>query len=353
MKLLLVASRGPPEIGGIERVVEDLGRALARRGHQVRILCRLHDDAGRVVGPGRELRDGVEVQRVRLWGPRRAALAPELWRELSRGRWDRVFVHTVQGMLFQAALVCALRGVPFYVHSHGFVFHEAGARWLRRMYFRFGIGPALRLARQVLCDSAQDEDLAREVLAGGAVRRFAPGVDAGLRNPGVARDPDLMVGVGRHVEHKRHHLLVRALAGAPGLRLELVGPGVDDGELAALAARLGVADRVRLRGTVPDPELREALGRAGLFVSASRFEGFGMALLEAMAHGCVPVVQDIPSHRELVAGVGELVDFEDPGAVAGALERARGRGPEDALARAGEYDWERRAQELEELVQGA
>lgn len=81
-------------------------------------------------------------------------------------------------------------------------------------------------------------------------------------------------------------------------RLVVVGDGPERGRLGHLAHRLGL--RAEFVGSVPRGELPGYYGEAGIFLSTSRSEGFGLSLLEAMAHGCAILASDIHAHRELI-----------------------------------------------------
>jgi glycosyltransferase involved in cell wall biosynthesis len=76
----------------------------------------------------------------------------------------------------------------------------------------------------------------------------------------------------------------------------------------------------------PDDYVDEATKRSLLrsccaVVQGSRFEGFGLPVLEALAHGAPLVCADIPPFREIAAGAAEFVDPRDPQAIAAALVR--------------------------------
>ena len=110
--------------------------------------------------------------------------------------------------------------------------------------------------------------------------------------------------VGRVTPLKDVHALVRAFAqmATPGARLHLVGPADDHGYAAgcrALAADLGVADRVHLTGVQP---VGLWLRHLDAVVLASRSEAEPLALLEAMAAGVPVVAPDVGGVRALVAG---------------------------------------------------
>src|SRR5262249_37029270 len=114
----------------------------------------------------------------------------------------------------------------------------------------------------------------------------------------------------------------RAAGSRPAWRLRVVGEGGERLKLEAAARELGVVSKVDLPGRTATPE--RDLEEAELFVLTSRFEGFPNALLEAMAHGAVPVSFDCPAGpREIIRdGVdGVLVANGDVDALAAGLAR--------------------------------
>jgi D-inositol-3-phosphate glycosyltransferase len=134
------------------------------------------------------------------------------------------------------------------------------------------------------------------------------GIDPPARPLGVAprNPPARLLVVSRLVERKGIEDVVTALARLPGVEL-LVAGGPPAGELgrdpearrlAAVAERIGVADRVRLLGRVGRAHLPTLYRSADLVVNVPWYEPFGIVPLEAMACG-VPVV---------VSAVGGLVD---------------------------------------------
>jgi glycosyltransferase involved in cell wall biosynthesis len=136
----------------------------------------------------------------------------------------------------------------------------------------------------------------------------------------------LAVSIGRLSEEKGHDRLIQAFARVagprPDWRLVIAGEGPRRGELEALRDRLGLRERVELPGLVQD--VGGLLGRADLYVLASRREVFPMAVCEAMACG-VPVVAMAyrPGVREIVRdGVdGLVVPHGDVEALAEAMAR--------------------------------
>lgn len=123
-------------------------------------------------------------------------------------------------------------------------------------------------------------------------------------------------------------VVVRAMARvrerSPRARLVVAGEGRLRPETEALAQRLGLADAVQFTGLLPRDAFRTALADAEVYVSVPSSDGTSVALLQAMAVGCFPVVTDLPSQRELVEqGVrGLRVTPRDDAALAEAIVRA-------------------------------
>jgi glycosyltransferase involved in cell wall biosynthesis len=85
---------------------------------------------------------------------------------------------------------------------------------------------------------------------------------------------------------------------------------------------MGVCDRVAVLGAVPPERITELFLASDVFVLASRFEGYGMALTEAIAHG-IPVVSTMAGAipQTVPVGTGLLVPPDDTAALAQALRR--------------------------------
>jgi glycosyltransferase involved in cell wall biosynthesis len=146
-------------------------------------------------------------------------------------------------------------------------------------------------------------------------------------NDGVVR----LLSIGSVVPGKGYDLLIAALATLADLPWRLTIAG-DRTRNPAAAARLdadisahSLGDRIAVLGAVPSERIVELCLASDVFVLASRFEGYGMALAEAIAHG-LPVVSTtagaIPD--TIPAGTGLLVPPNDAAALAQALRRLIG-----------------------------
>jgi glycosyltransferase involved in cell wall biosynthesis len=127
--------------------------------------------------------------------------------------------------------------------------------------------------------------------------------------------------VGRLIPQKGADTLIRAFAQTKRGRLLIVGDGVDRASLVELAEALKVADRVRFLGARRD--LRQLFAASDCFVMPSRWEGFSIVLLQALA-GKMPVIAtDYGSVRDVIRDTvsGIIVPIDDIRALSSAMER--------------------------------
>ncbi len=132
------------------------------------------------------------------------------------------------------------------------------------------------------------------------LEQFRPPPDRAAARAALGLDGPTLLSVGHLIPRKRHHLAIEALAQLPGWQLLIAGEGPERARLEGLAARLGVAARVRLLGPQPHAALSRFYGAADLLVLASSREGWANVLLEAMACGTPVVASDIPGNPEVV-----------------------------------------------------
>lgn len=301
----MVTARCQPEIGGIESHVAEVAGRLARQGWEVEVLTT--DRSGAL--PKVERVDGYVVRRFRAFpADRDWYLSPGIAWSLLRHRRALVHVQGVHTLVPPLAMLAAwLRRSPYLLTFHsGGTSSDFRAR-ARGVQFRL-LAPLLRRARELVGVSRFEADRfdafvgqpgrVRLIRNGGSLPFFAAPVP----------DPDLVISVGRLERYKGHHRAIEALphllATRPDARLEILGSGPYESELLALAARLGVADRVTVR-FIPPPDraaMAAALARAGVAVLLSDYEAHPVAVMEALTVGRPVVVSR-------TSGLTELVDL--------------------------------------------
>jgi glycosyltransferase involved in cell wall biosynthesis len=117
---------------------------------------------------------------------------------------------------------------------------------------------------------------------------------------------------------------VQAARELPDVRFVFAGKWLDD---AVEELRAAAPPNVELTGWLSDDDLHAAYRSAAVYVQASRHEGFGLAVAEAMLAGCVPVVMNVTAMPEVVGNAGVLIESQEPAAVAEGVRRALAMGP--------------------------
>lgn len=367
----------PERMGGSERVIWEVARALTAHGHAVRILTPTADRQAEVSEV-----DGIGIARYRdpflsfgtLYLPS-LVLAGAAVRAAIAG-WGADVVHAHQALPGLAAPVAALAYTFYGPWSMEFL-SEATRRhdlsrakaWTRALWVPAKAAlvrrierAALRRSRRVIVLSRFSSRQLAEIhgvtgervtlIPGGVdVRRFRPAADRrDVRDSlGLSGDGPLLFTVRRLVPRMGIELLLRALATLPGVRLVVGGQGWLRSELEETAASLGVGDRVRFVGLISDADLVRYYQATDLVVLPSvALEGFGLVTLEALACGTPIVATPVGGAVDVLAGLepGWLARAATPEALAealaSALDTAAGRADVAARCRthATRYAWE-------------
>ncbi len=152
--------------------------------------------------------------------------------------------------------------------------------------------------------------------------------------PGTKERMALTVGAVDHgtLVQKGQLPFVQAARELPDVPFVLAGKWLDD---SVEQLRAAATPNVELTGWLSQDDLLERYRRAAVYVQASRHEGFGLAVAEAMLAGCVPVVVNATAMPEVVGDAGVLIESQYPQDVADGVRRALELGP-DAARRARE-----------------
>lgn len=332
-------------VGGTVRTVTNQANALAAAGHEVEIVSvnRRRTSPAFPLHPDIQLRALVDATASpprwakRRWQARRSEL-PSALVPRAEVKYDRF------SRLTDSRIVSYLRSL-----DGGFLITTRPA--LNLLAARFAPASVVTIGQEHLHHGHHRPDLAEQIdlhyrrldalttlteadraiyadrLGGAGVRvERIPNPLSGNAPAPSPLDRPLIVSAGRLVKAKGFHTLIEAFApiaaAHPEWRLRIHGSGPDRDRLRALIHERHLYNHVFLMGSAP--LLDTELAKASVFALASRHEGFGMVLAEAMSHGVPPVSFDCPyGPREIITDGedGLLVPLGDTAALTTALTR--------------------------------
>jgi phosphatidylinositol alpha-1,6-mannosyltransferase len=355
---LLLTYDFPPLGGGISRWMEELARgyppgsllvSTGTVGDQDEIDRVLPNPVDRLPISTHRLKT---LQGLLLWSRRVATLGRNAE---ARFAW----CGNLRPAAYPAKWAWERVGLPYGILLHGGDLLQIRPKLQRSRLKRRTYTPLFDSARAIVANSRWTADLCRKVLgelglAAAAERvrvvglgtdpeRFRPDDEAARRFRVRRELPEgrWLVTVARLVPHKGIDTGIEVLARLtdefPDLRYAVIGRGAYADTLRALAAELGVADRVHLLTDVGDDELPGAFAMAEAYLGLSResgldAEGFGIALLEAGASG-VPVVAGASGGIADAVADGETGVLVTPGDAEPAADAVRHLLADPALAR--------------------
>ncbi|MGI9001369.1 MAG: glycosyltransferase [Pseudonocardia sp.] len=316
LRILIGAETFPPDVNGAARFADRLAIGLAGRGHDVHVVA-----PSRTGPPSRETRDGITVHGVRShryvmhpdfqvcmpWeaGPATAALLAEI---------DPDVVHTQAHMVVGRGVVNAAHraGRPLVATNHfmpeNLVSHSPIPQVLRRAAYAWAwrdLGRVFGRAGVVTAPTPRAVELLVRFAGLPDAIPVSCGIDADRYRaaPQAPGTVPTVLFVGRLDREKRVDELIRAFAALPPAQpatLEIVGDGARREDWTALAAGLGLEDRMRFRGFISEEELLDAYARAAVFCMPGVAELQSLATLEAMAAGTPVIAADAMALPHLV-----------------------------------------------------
>jgi glycosyltransferase involved in cell wall biosynthesis len=166
---------------------------------------------------------------------------------------------------------------------------------------------------EVLAENFSFGDRLR-VIGGAPSSRLHPMSDGADRRERIGLPDDYLLTAAGLDPRKGLDVLIAALSRVPGIGLAVVGAAQGDADgIAELARDVGVdVGRIVVLDALEDDDLGAVLEGATAFLQASRAEGFGLALVEALAFGLPVIHSDVPALLEVAADTGIVITRDEP-----------------------------------------
>ncbi|MEP0234557.1 MULTISPECIES: glycosyltransferase family 4 protein [Roseibium] len=354
VRLVHIVRQYAPMIGGLEDFVKNMASRQIGRFRDVRVvtLDRLFTHPDQHL-PQHETIDGIDVVRVPYSGSSRYPFAPSVFQEISDV--DLIHVHAIDFFFDAFALSSLVKKRRLIATTHGGFFHTAKHSFLKKIWFNSVTRFSASRYDAIACCSDSDFELFRP-LAPGHTEMIENGVDLDkFAGAASLRPQKRLLTLGRFSQNKRIDLVLDALVELRSQdcdwKLDIVG-GPSDWSVSDIQEMIqarGLEGQAFVHVGLSDQGLRDLIGLCSFFVSASEYEGFGIAMIEALSAGLLPIVQPNSAFQSLSEKHPSvrLVDFTDAAAVAGNVENAwselsvdPGRARQSAIVSAQQHSWD-------------
>jgi glycosyltransferase involved in cell wall biosynthesis len=303
MKIAQLTPYFHPHIGGVESYVLALSKELMKKRHDVTVYTTLLPNTKE-----NENIEGVNVKRIK---PLFTLLKTPVTPSLKISGYDIVHAHSPPPFhSYFAARFCKKNKIPFVLTYHcdpeipSFL-----GRLISAMYMRtFGIY-ALKNADRIIVSTKTYAATSRAmwnyepavIPSAVDIKEFNPNVDGNDIREKYNLDGNVVLFVGRLVEHKGLEYLIRSARSVDAKYL-IVGEGELRRKFEEEVKNLGLSDKIIFTGKVSSTELPKYYAASNVFVlpSVARLEAFGLVIAEAMSCGKPVIVSDIPGVRELI-----------------------------------------------------
>lgn len=307
MRIAYIAVKGIPIGGGIEKLTEEIGSRLVKKGHHVIVYSSR--DYGTCDGEykGMEIRTTPSLNTKAL---HKLSICYHAIRDVSRRRGvDIIHVHAVGPSLF--SILPRIKGIPTVVQTHGLEWKRDRWGFIGKTFFRLADCTAVFFPHKTTSVSnVQKQYYERKF--GREVIYIPPGVNkAKKQKPRWILQQGLEAGwyilfAARLVEEKGAHYLVEAFRPIQtDMKLVIAGDAAHaEGYKGFLKEKAAGDPRILFPGFVTGRPLEELYSNAYLFCLPSTMEGLSIALLEAMSYGNCCIASDIPENLEALEQYG-------------------------------------------------
>ena len=331
MKIIHVAPRFFPYVGGVENYIYYLSKELVRRGHSVSVVC-----ANEPRLEARQCIDGIRVKRLGyICKIANTNITPTLLAVLLKEDFDIIHTHIPDPYgAIMSVFAAFIKNKPLVVTYHNDIVGSGVYRYIAGLFNRLFLRFVLGQAHTIIITHAQYAEYSPHLKRYSKKISVVPlGVEVNEFGISVSRDycDKVVLFLGLLDEFHRYKgltHLIRSMNIVRGkvhnAKLYVGGEGMLKDEYQQLVSSLNLDDSVKFIGFVPPEELANFYSHGDVFVlpSTSREqEGFGIVLLEAMAAGVAVVTTDIVgTARDILENSsGMIVPAGDEAALADAI----------------------------------
>jgi alpha-1,3-mannosyltransferase len=299
-----------PEVGGIQKVIVDLAHSLKEHGVSVEV----GHASPCFKNVGKSMHEGIVVHQMPVIGSKLIGYVAGL-RTLAKA-FDLIHVHDPQLLMLSLNVILQIPALPRVLSTHGGFFHTKRFIRLKRFHDTWLTPMILKRYDTVLASGPTDYDRIRTRVSN--VLECFNGIDVAKYEQAKSSDQRRLTWIywGRLSVNKNIAALINLVArcNEMGFPVEL-GVFTNDEEkwrtqIQPLVDALGVGERISAQFYLCDTDMLRNARKFSVFVTATEYEGFGLAVLEALAAGKPVICRDIaPINSFVSSDNGLFIDF--------------------------------------------
>lgn len=309
MNVYHIVRQFTPSIGGMEDVVSNLASAQKDSDQYVpRIITldRIFREDGLQL-PYIEVINGVEVIRLPYWGSEKYPICLAVLKEIKLA--DIVHVHGIDFFFDFLAITYPLHRKRLIASTHGGFFHTKFASRLKKIYFNSITRTTSKIYGKIIGTSTNDGDLFRPICNPKLLTVIENGVNiAKFESKSSATLAPTIIYFGRWSQNKGLFEIVELFSELknlqPGIPWKLIIAGreydISTADINTKVSSLNLNEDVVVACKPSNEQLVTYINQSSYFICLSHHEGFGIAPIEAMSAGLIPILSDIPPFRKLV-----------------------------------------------------
>lgn len=309
MNIVHVVRQYAPAVGGLENFVRSLAEQQAHKGMNVTVITLNRNYSTGILYPESEELNGVKIIRIPFRGSQRYPIAPKVLSHIPRG--GLVHVHCTDFFSDFLAFTKPFHGAKLVLSTHGGFFHTKYASKLKKIYFNTITRLSLLAYKQVFACSVGDLETFSSISNKAVLIENGVDVNRFLKlEMDKSQENIRFVFVGRLSSNKRLDKLIDTYSSVfrdrPNWSLVIIGNDFDG---LALDLNVQISNnemkgQIEILSGLTDEQLEYETLKSHFVVSASEYEGFGMAVIEGMAAGMIPIVSNISSFEKIVQDSG-------------------------------------------------
>ncbi len=326
--------------------------SFKKKGIQTEVVCLNKCSGSKKKLKKTETIHGIKVTRIPFIDLKMYKIALKVSEHLKD--FDLIHVH---GIGFFSDYIISKRNEhkkPVVISTHGGIFHTNKKSLLKKFYHNYWLNYYLKKADKIIADSKNDFEQFKKISDNVILIQNA--VDTKKFEFKGKKNFNKCVFIGRISKNKRIDLLIDRFSETQGKTLEIIGEDFDKlrKELEKKIKEKKLEKRIFFRGKISEKELIKKVKQSGFHLSASEYEGFGMAVIESIASGTIPVLNNIKAFRELIKNKknGYLIDYTKKGSLKKIFETKESelnKVSSECIKEAKNYSWKKKVKEIEKI----